>query len=59
MGEIPENIAINEGVPDEGEGMEMGPEVDENGEENKADDIDIDDLWIKPNLFNTFNLPIY
>ena len=44
MGEIPENIAINEGVPDEGEGMEMGPEVDENGEENKADDIDIDDL---------------
>ena len=39
--------------------MEMGPEVDENGEENKADDIDIDDLWIKPNLFNTFNSPIY
>ena len=24
LGEIPENIAINEGVPDEGEGMEMG-----------------------------------
>ena len=44
LGEIPENIAINEGVPDEGEGMEMGGEVDENGEENKADDIDIDDL---------------
>ena len=44
LGEIPENLAINEGVPDEGEGMEMGGEVDENGEENKADDIDIDDL---------------
>ena len=44
LGEIPENIAINEGVPDEGEGMEMGGEVDENGEENKAEDIDIDDL---------------
>ena len=44
LGEIPENIAINEGVPEEGEGMEMGGEVDENGEENKADDIDIDDL---------------
>ena len=44
LGEIPENIAINEGVPEEVEGMEMGGEVDENGEENKADDIDIDDL---------------
>jgi hypothetical protein len=27
--------AINEGVPEEGEGMEMGGEVDENGEEFK------------------------
>ena len=43
MGEIPENIAINAGVPDEEEGMEYGPEGDD--EENKADDIDIDDLW--------------
>ena len=42
LNEIPENIAINAGVPDEEEGMEYGPEGDD--EENKADDIDIDDL---------------
>ena len=44
MKEIPENIAINAGIPDEEEGMEYGGEVDGEDEEGKVDDIDIDDL---------------
>ena len=46
-GEIPENIAINEGVVDEAEGMEGDDMLvggDDGDEDGKKDDIDIDDL---------------
>ena len=48
LGEIPENITINEGMPDE-EDMEdndlvVGDGDGSDGEEGKNDDLDIDDL---------------
>ena len=49
LGEIPENIMINEGMPDE-EAQEdndliIGDDVDSDGEVNNAnDDLDIDDI---------------
>ncbi len=44
MGQIPENITINEGMPDEEmmEGDDLG--VDDEEEEGKEEDVDIDDL---------------
>ena len=52
LGEIPENVAINEGVPDaEDDDLDSDGEIDigkgvdkETGEEEKLDDKDIDDL---------------
>ena len=48
MNEIPENIAINEGVVEEEEGLN-GEDLMVDGEDDegnaKKDDIDIDDLW--------------
>ena len=47
MAEIPENIQINEGAPDEQddeEGLDMLVAGDDDDEEGKNDDIDIDDL---------------
>ena len=46
LGEIPENITINEGMPDEEEmeGDDLMVGDGEGEEENKNDDLDIDDL---------------
>ena len=48
MGEIPENIQINEGAPDEQDGDDdlnmVLADDDGEDEEGKNDDIDIDDL---------------
>ena len=41
--EIPENIQINEGMPDDMEGEENDLDID-SGEEEKKDDLDIDNL---------------
>ena len=41
--EIPENIQINEGMPDDMEGEENDLDID-SGEEQKKDDLDIDNL---------------
>ena len=41
--EIPENIQINEGMPDDIEGEENDLDLD-SGEEEKKDDLDIDNL---------------
>ena len=46
LGEIPETISINEGLPDEDalEENELGLGNSDEEEENKNDDLDIDDL---------------
>ena len=48
LGELPENVTINEGMPDE-EGMEendliVGGEDSDEEEDGKNDDLDIDDI---------------
>ena len=45
MGEIPENIAINEGMPDD-IGDEEGDMIggDDDDEEAKEEEVDIDDI---------------
>ena len=46
MGELPENLTINEGLPDddmEGDDLAVGS-GDDDDEDAKEDDVDIDDL---------------
>ena len=49
LGEIPENVTINEGMPDEDQGDDndliIGADKDDDGSEgSKNDDLDIDDI---------------